>query len=494
MSGNLEYSFCPECGSLMSGNVCSACGATRQEEVLFNDFNTSSVYTTGNLNAGSEPLKEINERKNTKGKIPVAVWILSGILGLLLLLMCVFVVVAIFFAIFTANSMKTTTNISSASSYQGTSAVPETEEESEDSQALQDDDSNTTQNAVVASKLQGIKKVDLTGVDVQSYLDAADLYSDEIGMPLEMYLSYFDIFPYAHVNVPREEITELYYNTWGDSFDHSCGYSVEGHSINFIDEENDINYSAYIGYYQLIGEHIPNVDELNKQMYEQALNPLIAQLAGLSQYNVSEDFTLYVEPFITYNDEKKMSVIYLVYAYYDGYQEQLYLVSQNIDLVAGEMLSTSDLIQLEDSFAAEFRERSLKQNGSFSEGLEQLSDAELVDFLLDDETNILFFSPCGLEVGVNYLQNNSAWGWLTVTLREMSDVLTDDSYDFIKAAKSTWAAPNGEVYDLEEALQSYYDYLDEKYGLIQQYDDFVPEDDSDDSFILIPEQGETGDL
>ena len=127
-----------------------------------------------------------------------------------------------------------------------------------------------------------------------------------------------------------------------------------------------------------------------------------------------------------------------------------------------------------------------------------LSDAEIIDYLMDDETNILFFSPCGLEIGINYMQDAIAWGWVTVTLREMGDVLIDDSYDFIKPAKGTWVAPNGEPYDLDEALKEYQDAYNEKNGLSDDYDDIFdeefPEDDSDDGFVLPPEYEDAGDL
>ena len=491
MSGNIEYSFCPECGALMSGTVCSACGFSKQNEVLFTDFNTESVYTTGDLTAGTQKVNEYEKREQKKAKVPVLVWILSGVVGLLLLLVAVVAVVAICFALFWANSVQTPVGHSTSSSAQQT-VVSSEEEESEE---ISEDDVIFEEEEVVVSKLQGIKTVDVSGVDEWSYFDSADSFLIGNGMPLEMYNAYYDIFPYLHVNVPREELTDLYYNTWGDSFDYNCGYSIEGHSINYSDEENGVYYNAYIGYYQLVGDHIPNVDELNSQMYEQAINPLLAQISGKGYYQVSQEYYLYVEPFVTYNDDKKMSVIYLVDAYFDGYREQLYLVSQNIDLEQGCFLSTSDLIQLDESFATDFKERSLKQNGSYPEALEGLTDAEVIDYLMDDETNILFFSPCGLEIGVNYLENNSGWGWLTITLREMSDVLVNDSFDFIKSAKSTWAAPNGEAYDLDEALQNYYEYLDKKYGVLENPDIQDYEEDYDDGFVLpSDEQGETGDL
>lgn len=491
MSGNIEYSFCPECGALMSGTVCSACGFSKKEDDLFSDFNVESVYTTGDLNAGVQKVNKYERQERKKAKVPVIVWILSGVVGLLLLLVAVVAVVAICFGLFWANSVQTPVGHSAPSSTQHT-VVSSEEEESED---ISEDDMVVQTNEAVVSKLQGIKNVDVSGVDELSYFDSADSFVVRNGMPLEMYNAYYDIFPYFHVNVPREELTDLYYNKWGDSFDYNCGYSIEGHSIDYSDVENDVYYNAYIGYYQLVGEHIPNVEELNSLMYEQAINPLIAQLSGKGYYQVSQEYYLYVEPFVTYNDDKKMSVIYLVDAFFDGYREQLYLVSQNIDLEQGCLLTTSDLIQLEDSFAAEFKERSLKQNGSYPEALDGLTDTELIDYLMDDETNILFFSPCGLEIGVNYLENNNGWGWLTVTLREMSDVLADDSFDFIKSAKSTWAAPNGEAYDLDEALQDYYEYLNKKSSVLQEPDIQDYEEDYDDGFVLpSDEQGETGDL
>lgn len=491
MSGNIEYSFCPECGALMSGSVCSACGAARQEEENVIVQNTESVYMTGNLYAGNVVEQE---KPKGKGKIPVLVWVLGGIVVLLLLLTVVFIIGAIIFIVFTTNKIQSTNHVTPSSSQQ--SFVSSEEEEAEEDTS--EDEFDTSLNSVSVSKLEGYKKVDVSGADVQGYFDSADQYSDEVRMPLDMNVYYFDIFPYAHVNVPREDIMDLYYSSWGDSFDYSCGYSIEGHNVFYSDYVNTVNTVAYIGYYQLVGDQIPNVAELNKEMYEQAINPLIAQLEGKSKHSVTSDYTVYVEPFVTYNDEKKMSIIYLVYTFIDGYRDQVYLASQNIDLQEGRILSTKELIDLDESFAQEFYDRSVKQNGSYVEALEALSDAEIIDYLMDDETNILFFSPCGLEIGINYMQDASAWGWVTVTLREMGDVLIDDSYDFIKPAKSTWVAPNGEPYDLDEALKEYQDAYNEKNGLSDDYDDIFdeefPEDDSDDGFVLPPEHEDAGDL
>lgn len=493
MSGNMEYSFCPECGALMSGDVCATCGAVIKEQALFEDFNTSSVYTTGNLNAGAEVTRAAAPRK--KASIPVIVWILGGVIGLLLLLMIVVIVVAVIFIVFASNSVQKTT-VSQVTSSSQTSIVASEEEteEYEEYEEYEEDSSLADSAVTTVTKLQGKKMVDLSGIDVEGYFDNTDaFFEDEVGMPLENHITYYSLFPYEHVNVPREEMIDMYYNIWGESFDYSCGYSVEGHCINYYNVIDAVSYNAYVGYYQLIGDHIPNLDDLNKQMYEQAVNPLIAQLEGLTQYTPSQEMSIYVEPFITYNDEYKMSVIYVVTVYCDAYlQEAFYLVCQNIDLQEGRMLSASDLLQLDDSFADEFRERSYKQNGSYVEALETLSNHELVDYLMDDETNILFFSPCGLELGLNYIQDVSYWGWVTVTIREMSDYLKDDTYDFIKNAKSTWAAPNGENYDLNEALQEYYDRINKKYGYDEDFYTDIPEED--DPFVLPDNQGETGDL
>lgn len=46
-----------------------------------------------------------------------------------------------------------------------------------------------------------------------------------------------------------------------------------------------------------------------------------------------------------------------------------------------------------------------------------MTDEQLQDFLSDSDTNIIFYTPVGLEIGFNYTTSSSS-GWVTVTIKD----------------------------------------------------------------------------
>ncbi len=515
MSGNvMEYSFCPECGSLVSGTVCSSCGAVIKgdaESIVSeaSGFLNGQVGTSEIAGNATEPERSgiidtsdkicerntfeyidvQNNAKKRKGQIPKIIWVLVAGIGSVLILGVLVIIVSIVILVValynTAGNVNTKVSVSTPATQPSAQVQPPI----------------TTAPQVSVEKLDGMKKNDLSNVDIQSYLDNAFQYSDVPVTQLPSYL-YMDMTPYGHVNVPREKMADVYYNTWGESFDYSQDYSVQGHVFHYLDDVNNVSIAAYIDYYQLVGEHVPNIDAINKELYEAAINPLISYLEGISPYNPTESLTIYVEPYVTYNDKQKMSIIYIVNIFTE-YNEYLYLSAQNIDIEEGRLLSTSDLIDLDESFAQEFKDRSIKQNGGDVEALDILSDAELVDFLMDDETNIVFFSPCGLELGFNYFLDDAyrSWGCVTITLREMTDYLVNEKYDYISSAPNTWPSPDGKEYDFEQRLNEAfgsedYGYEDDygfeyDYGSDEDTSEETSEETSEGGLIIEPSEGET---
>ena len=114
-------------------------------------------------------------------------------------------------------------------------------------------------------------------------------------------------------------------------------------------------------------------------------------------------------------DEEKLSIVLQEEFAADG-QVNISLYSINVDLVSGEIMNNGEVIDYNQQLAEEFRDQNDYQNG-YVEAVDALSDEELIDFLSDENTNIVFYTPVGLEIGFNYTTTDSS-GWVTATIKD----------------------------------------------------------------------------
>lgn len=125
-----------------------------------------------------------------------------------------------------------------------------------------------------------------------------------------------------------------------------------------------------------------------------------------------ENFEFETECYVTYMDEEILSVIYLERGYLDDEVYESYVVSVNIDMESKMALTNSQLLQIDDEFSVDFRERCERQNGEI-QFFSIYSDQDITDLLTDDDSLIIFYTPLGMEVGFNYY-----YGWVTVTYQD----------------------------------------------------------------------------
>lgn len=119
---------------------------------------------------------------------------------------------------------------------------------------------------------------------------------------------------------------------------------------------------------------------------------------------LSEDGTFYFssDAYVTYMDEDILSVVYSEKVrYQDGsdYLSDINFYCVNIDLATGNILTNTDILNLDDDFAVDFREREINENGDGA--LTDYTDQEILSMLKDESTLVLFYTPMGLEVGLN---------------------------------------------------------------------------------------------
>ena len=123
---------------------------------------------------------------------------------------------------------------------------------------------------------------------------------------------------------------------------------------------------------------------------------------------------------MTYMDEEKLSSVFKEDLYLTdengGQIVDYYLYSLNIDMEKGVVLDNRSMIDTDDDFSVDFRQRSDRQNGEISY-LTSLSDQEITDYFESDDI-IVFYTPLGMEIGFNY-----EYGWVTVTYRDYEQYL-----------------------------------------------------------------------
>lgn len=181
---------------------------------------------------------------------------------------------------------------------------------------------------------------------------------------------------------------------------------VEGHST-FI----DMNYPV------VSGENVSNLDGINKAIQNEltAVEEYVGQVE--EQLMDGESYVFLVDGYVTYMSEDVLSVAYVEYGYLNEEFYESYVISVNIDMTTGMVMENTQILEIDDEFSIDFRERCEEQNGSIEE-LSVFSDQEITEYLNDSDHAIIFYTPLGMEVGMNYYS-----GWVTVTYQDYVEFL-----------------------------------------------------------------------
>ena len=211
-----------------------------------------------------------------------------------------------------------------------------------------------------------------------------------------------------------------YDDDWYDDYDYDDEYyDLQNdirwdlsYSVDFEDYEYDEgDIEVFISYPVIEGDDVPNLRKLN-----QAIQDEVGFLQDLaSDADEGEGFTLIALAYVTYMDEEKLSIVFDE-RIYTGYESDYYLYSLNIDMENGVVLDNQNLINTNDDFSIEFRERSDIQNG---EGipLSRMTDQEITKHFNSSDI-IIFYTPMGMEIGFNHDA-----GWITVTYQDYEKYL-----------------------------------------------------------------------
>ena len=222
-----------------------------------------------------------------------------------------------------------------------------------------------------------------------------------------------------HVNHTPQQVGTDYYEDIVDCIDTGVSYQMRRDFYEVKDPEHKI--SVRLAYTQLQGD-IPNLDKINETIKEEALSYAKYYEEQKESYNtyVEENgggYIATVDSYVTYNSEDLISIV-LEESYKNaagsGY---VGLYGFNINTKTGMIYDNTKILQIDQSFALEFKKRSRRQNGPVKEGVDDRSPSEIAGFMRRNENLILFYTPLGMEVGYNYYINGFT-GWVTVTFKD----------------------------------------------------------------------------
>lgn len=230
---------------------------------------------------------------------------------------------------------------------------------------------------------------------------------------------------HTYPNYAKDDFSGPYYEDTVDCIDETVSYKIEREFYDCVEEKNDVG--IYISYIQLEGD-IPGVDDINRRLKEETTY-------FADNYRENKEHILDVldetgtgvyaeiKSYVTYNTENMISIavredIQLGYAY-----REVAIRSYNINLDTGTILDNTSILDFDDGFGGEFRDRSNKQNGISDGAIEPYTDDEILSMLENENTLILFYTPLGMEVGYNY-NGDTYTGWITITMQDYETYLS----------------------------------------------------------------------
>ena len=187
-----------------------------------------------------------------------------------------------------------------------------------------------------------------------------------------------------------------YYGEVTDAIREDLDYSIAWENYEY--EGNNDSVMIAVDYPVILGT-IPNLDAINDIIDDEA-EYFEKYYEEYSKYMMpDESFMVYSEGYVTYMDDEVMSVVFAEMVYTD-YWTDYGLYCLNIDVENGVVLDNKSIMKIDDEFAVDFRKRCKQQNGMV-EDLEYMSDQEIASYLSEEGTSIMFYTPMGMEIGLN---------------------------------------------------------------------------------------------
>ena len=193
----------------------------------------------------------------------------------------------------------------------------------------------------------------------------------------------------------------------------------EGLDYSIILEDEELKHAktgaGYYFQYPKVESDVYHVEKLNEALYEEK-EVFLDFCDLLAEYGeIGENYQCDIIAYVTYMDEQKFSIVYSETIQDGSYLYLAMLYSMNVDIKNGGVLDNTNMLEVNDNLIQELRRRDKEQNGG---RLEDYTDVEIEECLKDPITLILFYTPLGMEVGVNLDD-----GWITVTFKDYEKYL-----------------------------------------------------------------------
>lgn len=201
---------------------------------------------------------------------------------------------------------------------------------------------------------------------------------------------------YGEIPLPETGAGGEYYGEIADAVRTDLNYSIEWENYEY--EGNNDNVTIAVDYPVIKGD-VPNLEVIN-DIIDDETEYFEEYYEEYSKYMMpGENFLVYSEGYVTFMDQEVMSVVFCEMIYTD-YWTDYGLFCLNIDMENGVVLDNNSIMDIDNEFAVDFRKRCRQQNGTVSD-LDSMTDQEIVHYLTTGATSILFYTPLGMEVGLN---------------------------------------------------------------------------------------------
>lgn len=206
------------------------------------------------------------------------------------------------------------------------------------------------------------------------------------------------------------------YYTLHDDIKDDLSYTIDWEYYDY-DAGSD-NVIISVQYPVIVKGRIPNRDQINDVLESEMRFFVDYYENEYSGYMDDENSYFYASSiaYVTYMSEDVLSIVFSESVYSD-YFDSISLYCVNIDIQNGVILDNTDILSVDDNFSVDFRYRSQRQNGSV-DALDRMSDQEITQMLTSSGSLIIFYTPQGLEVGLNHED-----GYVTVTYHDYKDYL-----------------------------------------------------------------------
>ena len=238
--------------------------------------------------------------------------------------------------------------------------------------------------------------------DAEKETDSDTTDPEDVPIDLEDYVH--DKYDVTDVNLAEtgQDTSLPYYSGPYNAVADNLSYQVSFVEEVFYSEEKAVYLS--VEYPQIVSgleEYSAYINEILNYEYEYYETLFTEEFAQL--FETEDDmYQCFVDSYVTYMDENILSIVFKEELYMqlaDDSFSALDFYCVNFDLTTGMIMDNREILHLDENFVVDFRQREIYENGDAA--LTHFSDQEILEMLKDPSQLVIFYTPYGMEVGLN---------------------------------------------------------------------------------------------